>query len=59
MITIKLHEDTDLQLRTILLLVLKKYKLRLTRDGLVKYALKALVEKTEMMGETKKDGDAL
>ena len=55
--SLKISEETDYQLETIKLLTLKKYKLRLSKGGVVRYALRALAEKLEIMVEAKKDGE--
>ncbi|WP_181163711.1 hypothetical protein [Pontibacter mangrovi] len=47
--SLKITEDTDQKLETLKLLALKKYKLRMTKGTLVRYALRALAEKMELM----------
>lgn len=55
--SLKITDDTDYQLETLKLLTLKKYKLRLSKGGIVRYALRALAEKMEIIVEAKKDGE--
>ena len=43
--SLKITEQTDMELETLKLLTLKKLKVRLTKGQMVKYALKAFHEK--------------
>jgi hypothetical protein len=49
--SLKITDDTDYQLETLKLLTVKKYRLRLSKGDVVRYALKALALKMEILLE--------
>jgi hypothetical protein len=51
----KITDDTDYQLETLKLLTVKKYRLSLSKGDVVRYALKALAIKMEILMEAKQD----
>jgi hypothetical protein len=53
--SLKITDDTDYQLETLKLLTVKKYRLRLSKGDVVRYALKALALKMEILMEAKQD----
>jgi hypothetical protein len=53
--TLKISEDADYQLETIKLLTIKKYRLRLSKGDVVRYALKALALKMEILLEAEQN----